>query len=113
MQDWQRLRVPDPIEPEVKILVEELQRQAGRDAPFAQQDVALIKSKTRQFDGGPLLETALFVASAQVFSWITKAWFEKHVLPIVLERVREPSEQFQEWFRQLLRVRDRRDEGDG
>jgi hypothetical protein len=102
MEEWRTFQVPEAIEPEVNILVEQLKLAAGQDGPFEAVDVALTKSQVKEFDGGPLVETALFVASTPVVTWITKAWLEKYVLPVILERVRKPSEQFQEWLKRVL-----------
>jgi hypothetical protein len=103
MAEWPTFQVPSAIEPEVAVLVECLKLAATRgEAPFGTDDVVLIKPAVREFDGGAVAQTILFAGSAQVFGWITKAWFDAYVLPVLLERVRQPSEQFQDWLRKAL-----------
>ncbi len=103
-EDFHSIAVPPEIEPEVRILVKEVQKAAGDGAGFGTEDITLIKPDARQF-GGADIPPAILYASGAALAWVTKGWLDKYVLPVILERLQGPSQRFQQWLRQVLGAR--------
>lgn len=103
-EDFHSFQVPLEFEAEVKILVEELQSAADDVAGFNREEIQLIKSENRRLDVGSIVLPTL-VVSANVAAWIAKGYFDKNVLPIILDRIekQKQSKQFLKWLREALR----------
>ena len=102
--DFKSVTVPKDIEAEVRIFVEEAQQQARQTGAFRKEDVALIEPETRQFDSGTAIQVILYL-SGIAFSTITKAWVEKYVTPVILKKLHRPSEKFETWLQQALKLK--------
>ena len=104
VDDFRKIRVPKDIEPEVAILVEQIKLAAAESRTFNKEDVEFIKPKAKQF-GGPELHDAIVYVALPVLGWITKAWFEENVLPIILKRLKKPTKQFIHWLERSFGAR--------
>lgn len=98
------INVPLEFEDQVSILVEKLHEMAGDQSGFEVGDVELLRPDAEYFEPGTLVTPVLSMTTV-VAAWITKAWFDKYVLPVIMERLKRPSEDFEKWFRQTLGVK--------
>ena len=102
--EFRNISVPSEFETEVSILVEKLQEAAGDKSGFEKGDVELLQPDAKHLGPGDVITPVLSMTGV-VATWITKAWFEKYVLPTIMQRLKRPSERFERWFRQALGVK--------
>ena len=101
---FRNISVPLEFEKEVIILVEKLQEAASDKSGFEKGDVELLRPGAKHLGPGEVIMPVLSMTSV-VATWITKAWFEKYVLPIIMERLKKSGKKFKKWFRQAMRVK--------
>lgn len=95
---FRKILVPRDIEAEVDIFVREIQKATTETGKFHEDDIELIKPEFVQLGGAELLDSAVVYVAVPVIGWVTKAWFDTYVLPIILKQVGRPSEKFVHWF---------------
>ena len=102
---FRSVNVPLEFEREVAILVEKLHEAAGDKSGFDKGDIELFRPQTEYLDGAAVIGTPVLSMTIVVATWITKAWFDKYVLPVIMERLKQSGENFEKWFRQTLGVK--------
>jgi hypothetical protein len=100
--DFRKIPVPKELESEVAILVEQLKKAAVETGEFKQDDVELIKPKSKQF-GGPEVKDAIVYVALPVLGWVTKTWLDAVVKPIVERKLKRMSKEFVHWVNSLPR----------
>jgi hypothetical protein len=105
-EDFKSIPVPPPIQAEVRILVEKLQEHAGDDFGFANDDIELLAPpQGKNFDVATSLVTVALLVPSTLLTSVSKAWLEKYVTPVIMERLHPPSEQFKQWLRHVFKVK--------
>jgi hypothetical protein len=103
-EEFKSVEVPKEIEAEVRIFVEKAQEHAAQTHAFEKADVDLVESEVKKFDGSTAIQPILYV-SGIVFSSITKAWVDKYVTPVILEKLHRSSQKFEAWLQQTLKLK--------
>jgi hypothetical protein len=103
-EDYRQILVPAEFLPAITILVKELRQAADEPQTFDKEEVTLIQPDARQFGVGEIPPAVLYL-SATAVGWITKAWVDKHLMPIIIDAIPGPSEKFTKWFKDALGVR--------
>lgn len=102
-EDIHKFMVPLEIEAEVKILMDQVQEAASQNDKIRKEDITLQKPVGLEFSGGEEMAGVLIV-STTLLAWMTKAWFDKYVAPVLLARVHGPSKAFTSWLERLFGV---------
>jgi hypothetical protein len=103
-EEFHKIAVPKDIEGEVAIFVEQVKKAAAESGEFAQDDIKLITPESAGFVG-PDLDAAIVYVALPVGIWITKAWLDKWVIPIILEKT-DPH-RFVRWVKNNFPLPDR------
>jgi hypothetical protein len=104
-EEFDSILVPEDIEPEVRILVEQLQEHTAERHGYDKSDIVLVKPDVEYFDTAAVaMSAALFIPTTVVAS-ISKAWIDKYVTPVVIKRLNHSSQKFQKWLEQVLKVK--------
>lgn len=106
-EGYQNVPVPLEIADEVRLFVESVQKHAGAESGFQKDDIELIESEEQQFDAGIITLPVLYISSA-VLTSISKAWIEKYVTPVIMERLHAPSQQFKDWLGEVIGVKQKK-----
>jgi hypothetical protein len=98
-----KILVPKGIEEEVKIFVEEVQIAAAQTGKFNEEDIELIEPEFVQLGGAELLDSFVVYIAAPVVANVSKAWFDKHVLPLIMKRLDKVSDAFWHWYNEKFK----------
>jgi hypothetical protein len=101
---FRNINVPPEFEKEVSIFVEKLHEAAGDKNGFEKEDVELLCPDAKHLGPGEVIVPVLSMTGV-VVTWISKAWFDKYVLPVIMERLKTSGTEFEKWFRKTLGVK--------
>jgi hypothetical protein len=98
-----KILVPKGIEEEVRVFVEEAQIAAAQTGTFDREDIELIEPDFVQLSGTELLDSFVVYMAAPAVANVSKAWFDKHVLPLVMKRLDKVSDSFWHWYNEKFK----------